>query len=119
MNCKTNNCPKEGNYIVFNHCIRCWPNFCCQFCDFGESIIKLLNKWKDNFWLCPNCSKLAVNAVFVEKDIEEHCLFLFVFCFDAMEKQIAKIEEHNAAMFNSLERIKKNAEDNNTSLLKY
>ena len=35
--------------------------------------MKLLNEPTDNFWLCPDCAKPALNAIFFDNDIYERC----------------------------------------------
>ena len=37
----------------------------------NEQFLKLLNERSDNFWFCPDCEKLALNAVFFDKDIDK------------------------------------------------
>ena len=66
---------------------------------------------KHNLWFCLNCPKPALNAIFVEKYIKGCCYILLHF-FEATENWIAKIEEHDSAIFNNLKTIKKNAKDN-------
>ena len=78
----------------------------------SEKIIKLLNKQSDNYWFCPSCTKPALHAVFVEKDIEERCQIFF----ETVEKRIKKIEEDNTSIFSSLETIMKNTEDRNITI---
>ena len=38
---------------------------------FKSKILKLLNDRNDNYWFCPDCAKPALNAIFMDKDIEE------------------------------------------------
>ena len=73
VKCSNENCTIQGNLQLFRHCTRCSAYFCNQCCDLSEKIIKLLNERSDNYWFCPSCTKPAVHAVFVEKDIEERC----------------------------------------------
>ena len=40
-------------------------------------IIKLLNDKNNNYWFCPDCAKPALNAIFIDKDIEEKCQNFF------------------------------------------
>ena len=72
----------------------------------------LLNKRSDNYWFCPSCTKPALHAVFVEKDIEERCQLFF----ETVEKRIKKIEEGNTSIFSSLETVMKNTEDRNITI---
>ena len=33
----------------------------------------MLNERNENYWFCPDCAKLALDAIFMDKDIEEKC----------------------------------------------
>ena len=73
VKCSNENCTIQGNLQLFRHCTRCSAYFCNQCCDLSERTIKLLNERSDNYGFCPSCTKPALHAVFVEKDIEERC----------------------------------------------
>ena len=110
--CSNKNCTIPGNLSVFRHCTRCSTYFCNQFCDVSEKIIKLLNERSDNYWFFPGCTKPALHAVFVEKDVEERCQIFF----ETIEKRIKKIEEDHTSIFSSLETVMKNNEDRNITI---
>ena len=97
---------------VFWHCTRYSTYFCNQCCDFSEKIIKLLNERSDNYWFCPSCTKSALHAVFVEKDIEDR----YQIFFETIESRIKKIEEDNTSICSSLEIVMKNTEDRNITV---
>ena len=88
VKCSNENCTIQGNLQVFRHCTRCSAYFCNQCCDLSEKIIKLLNERSDNYWFCPSCTKPALHAVFVEKDIEERCQIFF----ETVGKKIKKLK---------------------------
>ena len=89
IKCSNENCTIQGNLQVFRHCTRCSAYFCNQCCDISEKIIKLLTERSDNYWFCPSCTKPALHAVFVEKDIEESCQIFF----ETVEKRIKKLKK--------------------------
>ena len=88
--CSNENCTIKGNFQVFRHCTRYSTHFCSQCCDLSEKIFKLLEEQSDNYWLCPNCTKPALNAVFVEKDIKIKCQ-IYLEPFERRIKKLKKI----------------------------
>ena len=70
VKCSNQNCIEENNVSYFRISTRCSSYFCYQCCDFSQKILKLLNDGNDNHWFCPGCAKAALNAIFMEKDIE-------------------------------------------------
>ena len=52
-------------------------------------LVKLLNERSDHSWFCQRCTKPALHAVFVEKDIEERCQIFF----ETVEKRIKKLKK--------------------------
>ena len=112
VKCSNESCTIQRNLQVFRLCTRCSEYFCNQCCDLSEKIIKLLNERSDNYWFCPRCTKPALHAVFVEKDIEERCQIFF----ETVEKRIKKTEEDNTSIFSSLETRMKNIEDRNITI---
>ena len=62
---------QENNISYFRICTRCSSYFCYQCCGLSHKILKLLNHRNDNCWFCPDCVKLALNAIFMDKDIEK------------------------------------------------
>ena len=87
---KNENCTEHGLQDTFRHCTRCSQFFCNQCCDLDQHIVKLLNSRADNYWFCPDCAKPALNAVFVEKDIEERCSNFL----EAMESKLFSIKRN-------------------------
>ena len=83
------NCIILENLKDFRHCTKCSAYFCNQCCDHSEKIIKLLKEQSDNYWFCSRCTKPALHAVFVEKDIEERCQIFF----ETVEKKIKKLKK--------------------------
>ena len=69
--CGNQNCIEKNNISYFRICTRCSSYFCYQCCGLSHKILKLLNHRNDNCWFCPDCVKLALNAIFMDKDIEK------------------------------------------------
>ena len=113
VTCKNENCTEQGIQNTFRHCTRCFQYFCSQCCDLEEHIVKLLNSWVDNYWFCPICAKPALNAVFVEKDIEERCqIFL-----ESMESRLLDVEMNTNVLNQSFTNLKISFESNESTLL--
>ena len=49
-------------------------------------------------WFCPDCAKLALTAIFIDKDIEEKCQNFF----KTLESRIIKLENRYEDMSNLL-----------------
>ena len=107
------NCIILENLKDFRHCTKCSAYFCNQCCDHSEKIIKLLKEQSDNYWFCSRCTKAALHAVFVEKDIEERCQFSFWKCWKKNKE-----EDNNTSVFSSYETVMKNVEDRNITIRK-
>ena len=71
------NCIEENNINYFRICTRCSSYFCYECCGLSQKILKLLNDRNDNYWFCPDCAKPALNAIFMDKDIEKKCQSYF------------------------------------------
>ena len=112
VTCRMKTVLSKETLQVFRHCTRYSTYFCNQCCDFSEKIIKLLNERSDNYWFCPSCTKSALHAVFVEKDIEGR----YQIFFETIESRIKKIEEDNTSICSSLEIVMKNTEDRNITV---
>ena len=76
VKCTNQNCVEENNISYFRISTRC-SYFCCQRCGLSQKILKLLNNKNYNNWFCPDCAKLALNAIFMDKDFEEKCQSYF------------------------------------------
>ena len=86
--CKNENCTEQGNHGYFRLCTRCSFYYCCHCCSLDIAIVKLLNDGSDNFWFCPDCAKAALNAIFVDNNIEERCQMYMA----SIESRLIKIE---------------------------
>ena len=73
VRCSNDNCKVTDTHSNLRLYTRCSRYFCNECCGLDQQIICLLNKHTDNYWFCPICAKPALNAVFIEKDIEERC----------------------------------------------
>ena len=73
VKCTNQNCIEENDISYFRICTRYSSYFCYQCCGLSEKILKLLNDRNDNYWFCPNCAKLTLNAISMNKEIEEKC----------------------------------------------
>ena len=91
VKCSNQNCIEENNVSYFRISTRCSSYFCYQCCDFSQKILKLLNDRNDNHWFCPGCAKPALNAIFMEKDIEGKCQSYF----SLLEPRIVDLKEHS------------------------
>ena len=70
IKCSNQNCIKE-NISYFRICTWCSSYFCYLCCGLSQKILKLLNDRNYNYWFCSDCAKPALNAIFMDKDIEE------------------------------------------------
>ena len=86
VKCTNQNCIEENNISYFRICTRC-PS-CCGL---SQKILKLLNDRNDNYWFCPDCTKPALNAIFMDKGIEEK----YKSCFSLLEPRIVDLEKHS------------------------
>ena len=88
VKCTYNNCTEENIYLHFRLCTRCSSYFCSHRCNLDQQIIKLLNEGTDNYLFCPACTKPELNAVFLDKDVDELCkIFL-----DSMKARTDNLE---------------------------
>ena len=77
VKCTNQNCIEENNISYFKICTRCSSYFCYECCGLSQRILKLLNDRNDNYWFCSDCTKPALNTIFMDKDIEEKCQSYF------------------------------------------
>ena len=75
--CSNQDCIEEYNISYFRICTRCSSYFCYQCCGLSQKFLKLLHDRNDNNWFCPDCAELTLNAIFIDKDIEEKCQSYF------------------------------------------
>ena len=98
VTCSNENCIEEGTIDIFRLCTRCSAYYCYHCCGLNLKIIKLLNDRNDNYWFCPDCTKPALTAIFIDKDIEEKCQNFF----KTLESRIIKLENRYEDMSNLL-----------------
>ena len=91
VKCGNQNCIEENNIIYFRICTRCSSYFCYQCCGLSHKILKLLNHRNDNYWFCPDCTKPALHAIFMDKDTEEKQQSYF----SLLEPRIVDFEKHS------------------------
>ena len=89
VKCTNQNCIEE-NISYFRICTRC-SYFCYKCCGLSQKILKLLNNRNYNYWFCPDCAKLALNAIFMDKDFEEKCQSYF----SLLEPRIVDFEKQS------------------------
>ena len=71
VKCTNQNCIEESNISYFRICTRCYSSyFCYECCSLSQKILKLLSDRNDSYWFCPDCAKLVLNVIFMDKDIE-------------------------------------------------
>ena len=63
--------------------------------------MKLLNDRNDNYWFCLDCAKPALNAIFIDKDIEEKCQPYF----SLLEHGIVDLEKHSINLKSQINNI--------------
>ena len=103
VKCTYNNCTEENIYLHFRLCTRCSSYFCSHRCNLDQQIIKLLNEGTDNYLFCPACTKPELNAVFLDKDVDELCkIFL-----DSMKARTDNLESKQFSTKNSVKFLKK------------
>ena len=64
VKCQNENCQENGSFMLFRLCTKCATYFFSQCCGLNKQIVKLLNECTDNFWFCPDCTKLPLNVIF-------------------------------------------------------
>ena len=94
VRCNNDNCKVTDIHSNLRLCTRCSRYFCSECCGLDQQIICLLNNRTDNYWFCPNCTKPALNAVFVEKDIEERCA-IFLESISKISKRVTTLKENS------------------------
>ena len=76
VKCTNDNCTEEDINLHFSRlCTRCSFYFCSHCCNLDQEIIRILNERANNYWFCLTCTKPLLNAVFLDKDIDEKILF--------------------------------------------
>ena len=98
IKCTNDNCTEEDLNLFFWFCTRCSSYFCSHCCDLDQEIIKLFNERTDNYWFCPTCAKPALNAVFLDKDIDER----YKTFLDSIEAKTANLESEQFSTKNSV-----------------
>ena len=91
VKCTNQNCREENNINYFRICTRCLSYFCYECCGLSQKILKLLNNRNDNYWFCPDCAKQALNAIFMDKEIEKKCHSYF----SLLEPRIVDLEKYS------------------------
>ena len=83
-----------------------------ECCGLVQQIICLLNNRTDNYWFCPICAKPTLNAVFVEKDIEERCAIFL----ESISKRVTVLEENSQDSSSNLKALETSIERNNLNI---
>ena len=86
--------------------------FCSECSSLDQQIICLFSNCTGNYWFCSNCSKPALNAVFVEKDIEERCTIFL----ESISKRVTVLEENSQANSSNLKALETSIELNNLNI---
>ena len=82
---------------------------------FAVNTVALINKqyaYSATSQFCPNCTKAALNAVFVEKDIDERC-YIFL---ESISKWVRVLEENSQANSSNLKALETSIERNNLNI---
>ena len=111
VRCNKENCKVADIHSNLRLCTRCSRYFYSEWCSLDQQIICLLNNRTDNYWFCPNCAKPALNAVFVETDIEER----FAIFLESISKRVTVLEESSQAHSNNLKALETSIERSNLS----
>ena len=112
VRCNNDNCKVTDIHSNLRLCTRCSKYFCSECCGLDQQIICLLNNRTDNYWFCPNRNKPALNAVFVEKDIEERCAIFL----ESISKRVTVLEENSQAHSSNLKALENSIEHNNFNI---
>ena len=91
VNCSNQNYVEENNVSYFRIGTRCSSCFRYQCCGIRQKNLNLLNDRNDNYWFCLDGVKLALNAIFMEKVINEKCHS----CFSLLEPRIVDFEKQH------------------------
>ena len=112
VKCNNDNCKVTEIHSNLRICTRCLRYFSSEYYSVDQQIIFLLSNRTDNYWFCPNCTKAALNAVFVEKDTEEKCsIFL-----ESISKRVRVLEENSQANSSNLKALETSIERNNLNI---
>ena len=88
-----------------------YPIFVVIGVTFTKKLYKLPNE-RTNYWFCPTCAKPALNAVFLDKDIDKRRnIFL-----DSMEAGIADVKSEQFSTNNSINILEDTLEQNNSAV---
>ena len=109
VRCNNENCKVADIHSNLRLCTRCSRYFYSEWCSLDQQIICLLNNRTDNYWFCPNCAKPALNAVFVEIDIEER----FAIFLESISKRVTVLEESSQAHSSNLKALETSIERSN------
>ena len=113
VRCNNDNCKVTNIHSNLRLCTRCSRYCCSECCGLDQQIICLLNNRTDNYWFWPNCTKPALNAVIVEKDIEERCA---IFLLESISNRVAVLEENSQAHLSNLKALETSIEHNNLNI---
>ena len=112
VKCNNDNCKVTEIHSNLRICTRCLRYFSSEYYSVDQQIIFLLSNRTDNYWFCPNCTKAALNAVFVEKDIEERCsIFL-----ESISKRVRVLDENSQANSSNLKALETSIERNDLNI---
>ena len=106
------NCTEEGIHLRFRLCTRCSFYFRGDCCNLDQEIIKVLNECTDNYWFCLTSTKSPLNAVFIDKDIDER----YKTCLDSMEERFANLESEQFGTKNSVKILEDTLKRNNSAV---
>ena len=94
VKCTNQNFVEENTISYFRTCTRCSSYFCYQCCGLSQKILKLLNDRNDNYSFCPDCAKPVLNALSMDKGIEEK----YKSCFSLLQPRIVDLEKHSISL---------------------
>ena len=76
---------------------------------------RTFNECTSNYWFCPTCTKPTLNAVFLDKDMDERCkVFL-----DSIKARITNLESEQFSTKNFVKVLEDTLEKNNLAVTCY